>query len=197
MLSDTWSASRMSSTSWAMPWPSGASSVMSMTSLSLSSLEFGLGVPSAMFWLASMSLGLCKLLSHSMTWSHPGIEHICRYVCGIQFSFSLPVKLAVFSCLELNKCMCTLKNPRNSNFTPLLNFLAFYRNSRIILWLRNHLFCQSRVMDTHAPITLGKSGGFKLRRFELPSAARAQRRRSGRSGPQNSALELRLLIWVS
>jgi hypothetical protein len=84
MLGDMWSASRMSSMSWAMPWPSGMRSVMSTTSPSLSSLEFGLRVPSAMFWLALVSLGAVSS-HHSMMWSHRGIEHGCR---NIYFSFS-------------------------------------------------------------------------------------------------------------
>jgi hypothetical protein len=103
-----------------------------------------------------------------------GPQCICRnqrawpHVCGILFSCSLPVKLAVISRLELNKCMCTLKNPRISNSKPPLNFLSFYRNFRTTLWLKNLLFCQSRVMDTHAPITLGIPGGFKPQRFKSP-----------------------------
>jgi hypothetical protein len=67
-------------------------------------------------------------------------------LCGIRFPR-----------LKLNKCMCTLKNPHNSYSKPLPNFLSFYRNFRTILWLRNILFCQSRVMDTHTAITLEKS----------------------------------------
>jgi hypothetical protein len=60
-LGDMWLVPITLLTSWVIPWPSGESSMMSTTSLSLSSLEFGLRVPSAMFVLALASLGLYKL----------------------------------------------------------------------------------------------------------------------------------------
>jgi hypothetical protein len=91
-------ASRMSSTSWAMPYPSGASSVKSQTSPSSSSLEFWLRVPSAMF-LAGVSLSVvarAARLHLSMTWSHRSIKHGCsvNYVGFSQRQTTISMQLS-------------------------------------------------------------------------------------------------------